>query len=50
MTRDVDDDTVVAGVFARAIRRIDYPDGCREASNNDWRPDHRPDAGYAPHA
>lgn len=50
VTRDVEDDTVVAGVPARAIRRIDYPDGCRKAWNNDWRPDHWPDAGYAPHA
>lgn len=49
VTRDVEDDTVVAGI-PRVVRRIDYPDGYRKAWNNDWRPDHWLDAGCAPHS
>ena len=47
VTGDVPDDTLVAGVPARPIRRIDYPEGHLKAWNNDWRPEHWADGGHA---
>lgn len=36
VTRDVPDDTLVAGNPARPIRTLEYPPGCRRAWHDEW--------------
>ena len=48
VTKDVPDDTLVAGNPARFVRTLEYPNGCTKAWNNDWAPDYWDDAGHSP--
>ncbi len=38
VTRDVPDDSLVAGNPARVVRQLTYPAGCRRAWHDDWCP------------